>query len=269
MELAFDNVSKAFSKQAPKFDEEDFSNPILQWMRERVRAHVEQFLEPGNKILELNAGTGLDSVYYAQHGYKVHATDLSTEMVNAIETKICEQDLSEYLSVQQLSYTSLNRISSGPFDYVFSNFGGLNCQKDIGQVSESIKHTLTPGSYLTLVIMPPVCPWEIGSALKGNFKHAFRRLKPGGDMAHLEGERFMVYYFTPEGVQKAFGPDFKIVQIEGLATFCPPPHHKQLALKNPSIIKALTAVDERLCNIYPFSHWADHFIITLWYCPLL
>src|SRR5580692_10990392 len=107
MEIAFENISKAFSKQAPKFDEEDFSNPILQWMRGRVRAHVHRYLEPGNRILELNAGTGLDSVYYAQQGYHIHATDLSGEMVRQLQGKIERDNLADLLTCQQVSYTNL------------------------------------------------------------------------------------------------------------------------------------------------------------------
>jgi SAM-dependent methyltransferase len=199
----------------------------------------------------------------------VHATDLSAEMVNQLQNKINRQNLSESLTCQQVSFTNLDRITDGPFDYVFSNFGGLNCVDDLNRVSESIKHTLTPGSYLTLVIMPPVSPWEIATLVKGNYKHALRRLQPNGNLAHLEGEHFMVYYFTAGAVQKAFGPHFKTVSVEGLGTFCPPPHRKEFALRNPGLLKLLTGTDEKLCQTYPFNNWADHFIITLWYCPLI
>jgi hypothetical protein len=88
-------------------------------------------------------------------------------------------------------------------------------------------------------------------------------------LAHLEGERFMVYYFSPGDVQMAFGPEFKTVAVQGLGTFCPPPHRKEFALRNPGVLKLLTKIDERLNKVYPFNCWADHFIITLWYCPLI
>jgi ubiquinone/menaquinone biosynthesis C-methylase UbiE len=269
VELALANISRAFSKQAPKFDEEDFSNPILQWMRARVRKHVHKYLEPADRILELNAGTGLDSVYFAQKGYPVHATDLSEQMVFNVENKIDRYQLAGNLTCQQLSFTNLQQITNGPFDYIFSNFGGLNCVNDLGKVSEGIKHVLTPGGYVTLVIMPPVCLWELATLLKGNFKQAFRRFRRGGNLAHLEGERFMVHYFTPRDIQNAFGPQFKTVAVEGLGTFCPPPHRKKFALEKPGLLKALTGIDEKLSSFYPFNTWADHFIITLWYCPLI
>jgi len=56
-------VEKAFSKQSAIFDEIYSSNIIIQYKRQRVRDHLEQFLKPYSKILELNAGTGEDAVW--------------------------------------------------------------------------------------------------------------------------------------------------------------------------------------------------------------
>src|ERR1700722_5659106 len=103
MEVNFTSVNKAFSKQAAAFDEEDLSNPILQWMRARVRLQIEKHIRPGDKIMELNAGTGLDAVFLAQKGFQVHATDLSDGMVGAIRSKISHYNLQPSLTVQQLS----------------------------------------------------------------------------------------------------------------------------------------------------------------------
>ena len=51
-------AEKAFSKQSGIFDEIYSSNIIIQYKRQRVRDHLQLFLKPGSKILELNAGTG-------------------------------------------------------------------------------------------------------------------------------------------------------------------------------------------------------------------
>jgi ubiquinone/menaquinone biosynthesis C-methylase UbiE len=55
-------TEKAFSKQAVIFDNIYSGNIIIQYKRQRVRDHVSQWLSPGSKILELNAGTGEDAV---------------------------------------------------------------------------------------------------------------------------------------------------------------------------------------------------------------
>jgi len=267
MEVDYSSINKGFSRQAGKFDEEDKSNVILQWMRGRVRAHVERHLEKGKKILELNAGTGLDAMYFAKQGFKVHATDLSEGMIKEIQDKIVLNNLRENLSVQQLSFTQMQQVENAPFDYVFSNFGGLNCIPDLSEVGKNLSPKLNYGSYLTLVIMPHVCPWEMILLMKGNWKRAFRRFKKHGTMANLEGEKFITYYFSPQQVKNAFGKNFKLLELEGLGTFCPPPHRKDFAAVNPSFFRSATRLDEILCHTFPFNRWCDHFIITLQYLP--
>lgn len=86
-------------------------------------------------------------------------------------------------------------------------------------------------------------------------------------MVNLEGEKFLTWYFTPRQVIEAFGKQFKLVEIEGLASFCPPPHRKDFPMRNHVIFNSLTQLDERLCHLFPFNQWADHFIITLRYLP--
>jgi ubiquinone/menaquinone biosynthesis C-methylase UbiE len=62
-------AEKAFSKQSVIFDEIYSSNIIVQYKRKRVRDHVTQWLQPNNKILELNAGTGDDACWFAEQGH--------------------------------------------------------------------------------------------------------------------------------------------------------------------------------------------------------
>ncbi len=194
MEVDFNSVNKAFSKQSEHYDKDDDENAILQWMRKMVRDHVGRYLKNGDRILELNAGTGIDALYFAKNGYDIHATDLSEGMVKAIEEKV-KLNPGLKFTAQQCSYTELQNIKAGPFNYVFSNFGGLNCIPDLQEVIKKLSPLLSPGAYVTFVIMPPVCPWEMIYLLKGDFKMAFRRFKKGGSKAHLEGEYFQTYYF--------------------------------------------------------------------------
>ena len=56
-------VNKAFSLQSANYDEYDKSNPTLTWMRNQVRNHALKSLRKGDKILELNSGTGIDAEF--------------------------------------------------------------------------------------------------------------------------------------------------------------------------------------------------------------
>lgn len=257
------NVSTAFSRQSSSFDLIEEGNHILQWMRQQIHDHCLRHFKSGDHILELNCGTGIDALFFAEHGMKVHATDIAEGMLIQLRKKIAEKNLQEKITTQQCSFTELGNIEKKNFDGIFSDFGGLNTAQDISIVIKSFHPLLKPGGTVTLVIMPPVCPWEILLALKGNFKTAFRRFKSGGAASHLEGETFMSYYFTPSKIISAFGKGYEVKELQGLGSFVPPPYLENFPKKNPGLFQRLKRLDEKLSQIFPFNRWADHFILTM------
>src|SRR6476659_7626963 len=97
-------AAEAFNKQSALFDEIYSANAIIQYKRKRVREHVERFIKPQSKILELNAGTGEDAVYFAQHGHYVHATDISQGMQKILAQKILSASLADKVSSELCSF---------------------------------------------------------------------------------------------------------------------------------------------------------------------
>jgi ubiquinone/menaquinone biosynthesis C-methylase UbiE len=261
------NVNEAFSRQSVIYDAYEEHHPILQWMRDQVRAHALSFLQPADKILELNAGTGLDAVFFASRGFKVHATDLSDGMISQLKRKVDLLKLHDKITIQQCSFTELEKTRIGPIDYIFSNFGGLNCVADLTLVTRKIPALLKPGGFVTVVMMAPVCPWELALIFRGHFKTAVRRLHRGGVLARVEGVNFMSYYFSPRRVLKAFGNDFKKARLQGLAAVSPPPYMENFPKRHPKLYKFLAAADARISRFPPFNAWADHFILTVQYLP--
>jgi ubiquinone/menaquinone biosynthesis C-methylase UbiE len=257
------NVNAAFSKQSPHFDEEDFSNPILQTWRQEIYRHVDSVLKKPSRILELNAGTGIDAVRFVRSGHTVHATDLSDGMIEQLKEKKSTADMDDRLTVQQMSFDQLQGVN-GKFDLIFSNFGGLNCLDDLMKVTRGLPALLEKNGYVVWVIMPPVCFWEWTWAIKGNFKKAFRRLRKKA-IAHLEGEYFMTYYFSLRDLTKAFGPDFHLVSCEALGLLSPPPASYRWVEKYPRLIRFLNRVDRLLAKRFPFNRWGDHLIVTFQY----
>jgi ubiquinone/menaquinone biosynthesis C-methylase UbiE len=261
VEIALTSVQRAFSKQADHYDADDFANPILADWRLKVYHHLNYFMKSGSRVLELNAGTGIDAMHLVEAGHTVHATDVSPGMIQKISEKIQQSGRKERFTVQQCSFESLAAIQQEPFDYVFSNFGGLNCCKDLHVVTRQLPGLLKPGGYLTWVIMPPICPWEWLQILKGN-GNAFRRLRKEGVMAHLEGEHFLTYYHSLSDIQKSLGSRYQLMNKEGLGALSPPPSSMRFTLEHPMISGALKKMDRLACKHFPFNRWADHIIIT-------
>ena len=257
-----ESINRAFSKQSAHYDAHDEANLILRDMRKQVYRHIERFLKPNSRILELNAGTGIDAIHFVSLGHRVHATDISKGMIQQIRKK--QRGVSNALTFERLSYERLDLLDGQTFDFVFSNFGGLNCVSDLSVVTRQLPRLLNPGARITLVIMPPVCPWELVTVLKGS-GNALRRFRKGGVKAHVEGEYFDTYYHSLRDIKKAFGSEFRLLKSQGLAVFTPPPHHAAFPEKHPLVYKSLRKVDEMLRNHYPFNRWGDHIIASLQY----
>jgi len=258
----YDAVNRAFTKQSVIYDRDDRQNQVLQDMRQQVYDHVKIFLKPGDAVLELNAGTGIDATTFARQGYSVLATDVSDGMVLQIREKIQTNNYNGRFTCQQLSYEDLDQLAGKKFDYIFSNFGGLNCVDDLNKVTMHLPEILNPGAHVTFVIMPPVCLWEWLWLFTGNGKHAFRRFKKNGTTSHLEGEYFKTYYYSLPQIKKAFGKNFSLLKTEGLAVLSPPPSRGDFPVKHPRFYKFMRRLDGMLRRVFPFNRWGDHIIVT-------
>lgn len=260
-------VAEAFSRTAERYDLFAEDHPHQTRMRGKVYAHVARHVPPGARILELAAGTGTDAVELARRGYRVHATDIAPGMLARLRDKVDRFGLGARVSVQECSFTELDRIAGGPYDAVFSDLGGLNCAADLGAVIRQLPRVLAPGGTITWVLMPPVCLWELALLFRGQPRLALRRLRPGGTRAHLEGLHFTVHYVTPREVVAAFGPDHRVVEIEGLSVITPTAESKGLAKRHPRIYRALAWLDDRVAHVPPWRGWGDFFIVSLRYEP--
>jgi len=263
----FDRVAAAFSRKAAEYDAFGDDHINLARMRRKVYDHVLRFLQPTDRLLELNAGTGIDAAFFARRGQFVHAIDIAPGMLDHLAAKIDQQNLSARLTYQTLSFTELDQVEGGPYHYLLSNFGGLNCIADLTLVTRHLSQVLLPGGIVTWVIMPPICPWEIALLLKGHLKLATRRWHRHGILAHVEGVHFMTYYFTPRQVLTALGPDFRLQRLEGLSVFTPPADRVDFPRRFPRLYRTLVNIDDALAPRAPFNRSGDFFILTAQAAP--
>jgi len=262
-----ETIAEAFSRTAEKYDAFAEHHPHLTRLRNKVYAHLDGLLEPSTRILELNAGSGVDAIHLAQRGYQVHATDIAPGMLARAHDKVERLGLNKSVTIQECSFMDLSQVQTGPFEAVFSDMGGLNCIPDLSPVIHELPKVLQPGGLVTWVLMPPICLWEMAEILRGHKNLAFRRLSPTGTRSHLEGLYFNVYYFSPQQVLAWFGADYQLVKLEGLSVLTPTAESKNLAIRHPRLYGALAWLDDRLSAIPPWRGWGDFYIISLRYQP--
>ena len=259
------NAAEAFTEQAPIFDDIYSGNTIVQYKRERIREHVKHLLKEESHILELNSGTGEDAIWFAKNGHQVHATDISSGMLERLKEKVKHYDLQNNISIEQISFTKLDRLfNRGPYDLIFSNFAGLNCTNELDKVLHSFSPLLKPNGVVTLVILPKFCLWEFLLLFKGRFKTAFRRFfSRNGRTAHIEGHYFKCWYYNPSFVIKQLKKEFDVISIEGLCTLVPPSYIEHFAEKHPKKFHWLKTREDKWKTKWPWKNIGDYYIISL------
>ena len=257
------NVSNAFSRQSSVFDDIYENNPITLIIRQKARNEVLGHISPGDHILELNCGTGIDTMFFAGKGFKVMATDNAGGMLQKLSEKIAGSPKERLVSVRKCSFNDLTPLHDHRYDYIFSNFGGLNCTSDLASVLKQVDQLLKPGGHFTFVLMPKICPWEIASIFKGRQKVAFRRFKKAGTNAHIEGVYFKCYYYSPSYFRKHIPVGYARCSLKGMASFMPPPFMDHFPVKYPKLFSMLKHIEDKVCDKFPFNRWCDQYVITM------
>jgi protein-L-isoaspartate O-methyltransferase len=260
-----DESLTGFSAMAAEYDALAESHPVVIWMRDRIRGLVQAQVAPGASILEINAGSGLDAAYFAERGYRVHATDVAPGMLASLAEKARRPELGGRLTYAPLSFDDLSNVEGGPYDLVFSNLGGLNCTADVASVAGQLSAVLRPGGAVVWVIMPPVCPWEMAQALRGHFRTARRRFEKGGTLAQVGGAYVRTWYHLAGKVAAALGPRFGVVSLRSFCVFAPPSYFAGFVRRHPGVTRALMRLDDRLGGIWPFNRCGDFYALVAKY----
>jgi ubiquinone/menaquinone biosynthesis C-methylase UbiE len=258
-------VAAAFSKQALVFDDYDAGNTIIHYKRNRVREHVLRYLPAEGSILELNAGTGTDAVWFAERGYRVHATDIAEGMQEKLQEKVQLRGLGEMVTSELCSFTALDSLRQrGPYDLIFSNFAGLNCTGELEPVLQSFAPLVKPGGQVSLVILPGFCLWETLMLFRGKFRTAFRRVFRGrrGAMSHVEGHFFRCWYYSPSYVIRNLSREYELLSVEGLCTLVPPSYIEGFAEKHPMAYRVLRVLENKWRGRWPWKFVGDYYIIS-------
>jgi ubiquinone/menaquinone biosynthesis C-methylase UbiE len=229
-------ATDAFSRQAIVFDKLYSGNLLSEYMRSKFREELMEHLGPDSNILELNCGTGMDSIYFAEKGFDITATDLADGMLNQLSLKADRLKLDNF-HMMKLDFEDLSPLGDRRFSHIYSNFSGMNCSPRLDSILLSFRKYLKPGGKVTLALMPKYCPWEWLMILKGKFSTAFRRFHKNGTNAHIEGLFFKCYYYNPSFVKRLVSKEYKILSAKGICVTVPPPFIEGFVERHPRLFR--------------------------------
>ena len=256
-EAPFDHVAESY--------DEVFTNSLLgRAQRDSVWEELDRCFRPGQRILELNCGTGVDAVHLGERGVEVLACDVAPRMIQVARRRTASQQASARVDFRVLATEEIAALAGeGPFDGVFSNFGGLNCVPDLSAVARDLAKLLAPGASALLCMAGRVVAWEIIWYLAhGKPRKALRRFRRGGTVGRLaEGVMVEVHYPSARTMVRLFAPHFRLLHLKGVGVTVPPSYLEPLAQRFPRVLRSLTAADRLLSRVPAIRASADHIVL--------
>ncbi|WDL98891.1 class I SAM-dependent methyltransferase [Alicyclobacillus sp. ALC3] len=132
---------QAFAKNNEMFGESPSDAAIR--AAEIFKSHSQE------RILELGAGQGRDTLFFARNGFQVHVLDYTSEGTERIRQKAKEQGLSDRITVVEHDVRQPFPLPSGSFDACYSHM--LYCMAlttdELVALNDHVRQVLRPGGY--------------------------------------------------------------------------------------------------------------------------
>ncbi len=260
------NTREAFNKAATDYDVSFTKTTIGSMQRKRVWKYLENILQNRKaEVLEINCGTGEDALWLAQKCYSVTATDAAGGMITVAESKKIIGGIKN-VNFKTIDFFKLHRaLQPQQFDFIFSNFGGLNCvnEAELLHLSKDFARLLYPGGKMVMIVMGKYCLWETGYYLfKFKLGKALRRWDNKGVPTKIEEEEFETWFYSVRGLNKIFSKHFKLIDAKPIAVAVPPSYLQLYFDKRPNLLKRFDKFDNLLTRWKWLSNFSDHLILT-------
>lgn len=230
----WDNVADTYDQVFPE-------TLIGRLQRAAVWRELIRVFRPGQRILELNCGTGIDAVYLASKGVSVLACDVSPRMIEVARNRSVSADASARIDFRVLPTEEIASLSrDAVFDGVFSNFSGLNCVSDHSAVARNLAELLRPGAHALFCVMGGFVPMEIvWFLLRGQRHRVTGKWRAIGRDSAVE-----IQVPSVRVIARTFEPQFRLERWRGISVMVPPSSLDSIAKKFPRTIKFLTGLDK-------------------------
>jgi ubiquinone/menaquinone biosynthesis C-methylase UbiE len=255
-----------FDAIAEEYDARFTNSLIGRAQRESVWSEMDRLFRSGQRVLEINCGTGVDAMHLSARGIQVVACDASTEMIAVARRRLNAPSAQSHVDFRTLATEQIGELEKeGLYDGVLSNFAGLNCVADLKCVARDLARLVRPGGKAILCLFGRFCFWEmLWYTLRGDFKKAFRRLGGKSVVANIgPGHSVLVRYPSVDFLRRDFAPHFRLVSWKGVGIAVPPSYLEPWAERFPRLFKFAAKIDLLLAQCPGFRALADHVVVVL------
>jgi SAM-dependent methyltransferase len=249
--------SREYWNAAAETYESEFTSTVIgRLWRDAVWRDLDRTFIPGQRLLELNCGSGIDAEHLAARGVRVLGCDISPRMVELARERASSSGFSALLDFRVLPTEQIDELDrEGAFDGAFSNFSGLNCVQDLPAVAAQLAKLLRPGATLLICMLGRFAAWDMAwNLVHGHWGNPMQRLR---GHARSSDNVVSVRYPSPRKIAKAFSPGFEIKNWKGIGITIPPAYMERRVRQFPRVTRHLAGLDRRLARTSPFRNLAS------------
>jgi ubiquinone/menaquinone biosynthesis C-methylase UbiE len=257
---------EAFDGIASEYDSRFTDSLIGRVQRARVWQEMDNLFHSGQRVLEINCGTGVDATHLSDRGIQVVACDVSPEMIAVARRRLHVSAHGNHIDLKVLAIEQISQLAEeGSYDGVVSNFSGLNCVEDLRPVARDLARLVKPGGRVVLCVFGRHCLWEmLWYACHGNFRKAFRRLSRKGNATALApGRSVRVWYPSIKSLRRDFAKHFRLIRRKGTAVAVPPSYLEPWAVRFPILLRFAASIDSFLCRCPGLRALSDHVVLVM------
>jgi SAM-dependent methyltransferase len=258
-------ITEAFDEIAATYDSSFTNSLIGSVQRKAVWMEIDRAFAPGQHILEINCGTGVDALHLARRGVHVTACDSAPQMIDVARQRATLAEISATVDFRVLANERIGTMrSEGPFEGIFSNFSGLNCMPDLSFLAYDLAHLVKERSKMVLCLFGRLCIWETCWYLsRGNIRKAVRRFTQGKQTGrHSTHYEPKIWYHSLHQLKKTFSPYFRLTRWKGVGVTVPPSYLEFLTAEYPRLFRLASGIDPWLGGWPGFRALADHMLLT-------
>jgi SAM-dependent methyltransferase len=253
------DVAQAYDAIAAGYDRQLEGD---QWMRDVLWGHYLRRFRPGQRLLDVSCGSGLDSCFLAGRGIQVTGIDISPGMIGELRAKAQRLGVRGHLDIHVMDLAGLASWPHQSFDGIVSAFAGLNSTPDLSAFSRDAARLLRPGGRMVLHLLNRFSLWEwLGMVRDRRYSEA-RRLRSQRVRYFVVGDQRLRHYLhSPrEAYTRFFAREFRMEECYSLGSLRPP--HTVRRIPGP-VARALGSIERPLASHRPLLDCGRFFVLDM------
>ena len=254
-------VSSAFDSAAEEYDFTISNNYINTWIREKSIHELLRLTRPEDILVEIGCGTGAEAIIIARKVSKILATDISSQMIDLLTTKIRAKKLEKKITpvlTSAAEVSAVTRFLDGQKPRIAYSFNGaLNCEPRLANFVVGLHSVLANDGYFVCTIRNSLC---LSEAISHAAVLQFDRMAPRKTqpiMVSVGGLDIPSVYYSPSAFSQLFSGKFKLERLIGIPSILPPAYLSDYAVKFKRISGLLEKFETALSGHFPLNRLGD------------